>query len=153
MGDYGSLDCVSFSYKRMDEYGGSIQNRIRFPLEVVDAVVKAVGANRTGVRISPWSEFQGKETPRRLHARVFADVFFFFFCTRHGYEGPSPNVYRIFGADSRDVSEHWACSRHRGLAVDTWGDPSRVLECPYCEAIGLKACPCTVMGFASDLPG
>jgi NADPH2 dehydrogenase len=43
--------------KRTDEYGVSIQNRIRFPLEVVDAVVKAVGVERTGVRISPWSEF------------------------------------------------------------------------------------------------
>jgi NADPH2 dehydrogenase len=50
----------SESNKRTDEYGGSIENRIRFPLEVVDAVVKAVGAERTGVRISPWSEFQGK---------------------------------------------------------------------------------------------
>jgi NADPH2 dehydrogenase len=49
--------------KRTDEYGGSIQNRIRFPLEVVDAVVKAVGAERTGVRISPWSEFQGEKYP------------------------------------------------------------------------------------------
>jgi NADPH2 dehydrogenase len=50
----------SESNKRTDEYGGSIQNRIRFPLGVVDAVVEAVGAERTGVRISPWSEFQGK---------------------------------------------------------------------------------------------
>jgi NADPH2 dehydrogenase len=54
----------SESNKRTDEYGGSIENRIRFPLEVVDAVVKAVGAERTGVRISPWSEFQGKKYPR-----------------------------------------------------------------------------------------
>jgi NADPH2 dehydrogenase len=53
----------SESNQRTDEYGGSIQNRIRFPLEVVDAVVKAVGAERTGVRISPWSDFQGKKIP------------------------------------------------------------------------------------------
>ena len=51
----------SESNKRTDEYGGSIQNRTRFPLDVVDAVVKAVGAERTGVRISPWSDFQGKK--------------------------------------------------------------------------------------------
>ena len=49
----------SVSNNRTDEYGGSIQNRLRFPLEVIDAVVKAVGAERTGVRLSPWSEFQG----------------------------------------------------------------------------------------------
>lgn len=53
----------SESNKRTDEYGGSIENRLRFPLEVVDAVVKSVGAERTGVRISPWSEFQGEKYP------------------------------------------------------------------------------------------
>lgn len=39
--------------KRKDRYGGSIENRMRFPLEVVDAVVKVWGADRTGIRISP----------------------------------------------------------------------------------------------------
>ena len=58
----------SESNKRTDVYGGSIQNRIRFPLEVVDAVVKAVGAERTGVRISPWSKFQGKKHRGSVHS-------------------------------------------------------------------------------------
>jgi N-ethylmaleimide reductase len=39
--------------RRTDAYGGSIENRTRFLLEVVDAVTEAVGADRTGVRISP----------------------------------------------------------------------------------------------------
>lgn len=39
--------------QRTDEYGGSIENRLRFPLEVVKAVSEAVGAGRTGIRISP----------------------------------------------------------------------------------------------------
>ena len=39
--------------KRTDQYGGSIENRSRFLMEVVDAVSAAVGAERTGVRISP----------------------------------------------------------------------------------------------------
>jgi len=47
--------------QRTDEYGGSIENRLRFPLEAIDAVVKAIGAERTGVRLSPWSTFQGKK--------------------------------------------------------------------------------------------
>jgi N-ethylmaleimide reductase len=38
---------------RTDRYGGSIENRSRFLMEVVDAVSAAVGAGRTGVRISP----------------------------------------------------------------------------------------------------
>lgn len=64
----------SVSNKRTDEYGGSIQNRIRFPLEVVDAVVKAVGAERTGVRISPWSDFQGTRNTGPRASQVFIDV-------------------------------------------------------------------------------
>jgi N-ethylmaleimide reductase len=39
--------------KRTDEYGGSIENRARFALEVVDAVVAEIGAGRVGIRLSP----------------------------------------------------------------------------------------------------
>ncbi|KAG9125529.1 hypothetical protein FRC07_007247 [Ceratobasidium sp. 392] len=45
--------------QRTDEYGGSIENRARFVLEVTDAVVAAVGVKKTGIRFSPWSRFQG----------------------------------------------------------------------------------------------
>jgi N-ethylmaleimide reductase len=38
---------------RTDAYGGSRENRMRFPLEVVAAVVAAIGADRTGIRLSP----------------------------------------------------------------------------------------------------
>ena len=48
------------SNKRTDEYGGSIENRCRFALEVVDVVSHAVGEQRTAIRISPWSTFQGE---------------------------------------------------------------------------------------------
>ena len=44
---------------RTDEYGGSIENRARFSLEVVDAVAKAVGEKVVGIRFSPWAPFQG----------------------------------------------------------------------------------------------
>ncbi|THU79515.1 FMN-linked oxidoreductase [Dendrothele bispora CBS 962.96] len=46
------------SNKRTDEYGGSVENRARFALEVVDAVAKAVGPKKTAIRISPWNNFQ-----------------------------------------------------------------------------------------------
>lgn len=42
---------------RNDAYGGSIENRCRFLLETVDAVAEAIGAERTGVRISPNGRF------------------------------------------------------------------------------------------------
>ncbi|KAK1752191.1 hypothetical protein QBC47DRAFT_389971 [Echria macrotheca] len=45
--------------RRTDEYGGSVENRSRFAVEVVDAVVAAVGAERTAIRLSPWTTFQG----------------------------------------------------------------------------------------------
>ena len=44
---------------RTDEYGGSIENRIRLLREVTQAVVDAVGADRTSVRLSPNGETQG----------------------------------------------------------------------------------------------
>jgi NADPH2 dehydrogenase len=48
------------SNQRTDSYGGSVENRARFVLEVTEAVVKAVGANKVGIRLSPWSTFQGE---------------------------------------------------------------------------------------------
>lgn len=45
--------------QRTDAYGGSIENRSRLLLEVVAAVVEEIGANRTGVRISPVSPANG----------------------------------------------------------------------------------------------
>ncbi|PRD42798.1 alkene reductase [Phyllobacterium phragmitis] len=43
----------SGSNHRTDEYGGSIENRARFLLEVVDAIASKIGAGRTGIRLSP----------------------------------------------------------------------------------------------------
>ncbi|KAJ5888287.1 Aldolase-type TIM barrel [Penicillium taxi] len=45
--------------KRTDRWGGSVENRSRFALEVTRAVVEAVGADRTSIRLSPFSPFQG----------------------------------------------------------------------------------------------
>ena len=45
--------------QRTDSYGGSVENRSRFAIEVTKAVVDAVGAERTGIRLSPFSDFQG----------------------------------------------------------------------------------------------
>jgi N-ethylmaleimide reductase len=44
---------------RDDRYGGSIENRVRLLREVTQAVVDAVGGDRTGVRLSPNGEVQG----------------------------------------------------------------------------------------------
>ncbi len=44
---------------RTDAYGGSIENRARLMLEVTTAVIEEVGAERTGIRISPVSPANG----------------------------------------------------------------------------------------------
>ncbi|AJK48744.1 alkene reductase [Burkholderia plantarii] len=48
--------------QRDDEYGGSIGNRLRFPLAVVEAVIDVWGRERVGIRISPATTAPG-ETP------------------------------------------------------------------------------------------
>ncbi|KAL9546250.1 hypothetical protein MBANPS3_006753 [Mucor bainieri] len=50
------------SNNRTDIYGGSVENRSRFALEVVDAVVTAVGEERTAIRFSPGSDYQDMAT-------------------------------------------------------------------------------------------
>jgi len=47
------------SNQRDDTYGGTPENRARFVIEVVKAVVEAVGAERVGIRISPEHNVQG----------------------------------------------------------------------------------------------
>ena len=53
---------------RTDAYGGPVENRVRLLREVVQAVVETVGADRTGVRLSPNGAIQGcnDSDPARL---------------------------------------------------------------------------------------
>ena len=53
------------SNQRTDEYGGSIDNRNRFALEIVEAVVDRIGQERTAVRLSPWGKSLGRSRVRR----------------------------------------------------------------------------------------
>ncbi|WP_069164150.1 alkene reductase [Nocardia altamirensis] len=46
---------------RTDRYGGSIANRIRFAVEATEATVAAIGAAKTGIRLSPGATFWGVE--------------------------------------------------------------------------------------------
>lgn len=45
--------------KRTDAWGGSIENRARFGIEVARACADAIGPEKVGFRVSPWSPFQG----------------------------------------------------------------------------------------------
>jgi N-ethylmaleimide reductase len=48
---------------RSDRWGGTIQNRARFMLEVIDAVASAIGADRVGLRLSPGFQFNDIADP------------------------------------------------------------------------------------------
>jgi N-ethylmaleimide reductase len=47
------------SNRRTDAYGGSVENRARFLLEVVEAVTSVWGGDRVGIRIGPSNKFGG----------------------------------------------------------------------------------------------
>ncbi len=53
----------SSSNRRTDQYGGSVENRIRFAVEVFEAVAAEMGARRTGIRISPFITQRGMNDP------------------------------------------------------------------------------------------
>lgn len=59
---------------RSDEYGGSIENRLRFLGEVVAAMVEAIGADRVGVRLAPFTSLNGTmdETPVETYVAAAA---------------------------------------------------------------------------------
>jgi N-ethylmaleimide reductase len=48
------------SNQRHDRWGGSVENRIRFAVEVARATVAAIGAKRVGMRISPYGVFNAQ---------------------------------------------------------------------------------------------
>ncbi|PIA36367.1 hypothetical protein AQUCO_03400334v1 [Aquilegia coerulea] len=53
---------------RTDIYGRTLENRCRFPLEVVEAVVNEIGADRVGIRLSPFANYMesGDSNPEAL---------------------------------------------------------------------------------------
>lgn len=62
--------------KRTDRYGGSFENRSRFLLEVLDAVSEVFGADRVGIRLSPFGTFNdmSDSNPSALFAHVLREL-------------------------------------------------------------------------------
>ena len=61
---------------REDEYGGSVENRARFLLEVVDALIEVWGAGRVGVHLAPRGDEHdmGDEAPRETFGYVMEEL-------------------------------------------------------------------------------
>ncbi|MFJ8164857.1 alkene reductase [Streptomyces sp. NPDC096136] len=51
------------SNRRTDEWGGTVENRIRFAVEAVKAVAAEIGADRTALRVSPGNRFNDIDEP------------------------------------------------------------------------------------------
>jgi N-ethylmaleimide reductase len=64
------------SNKRTDEYGGSIENRARFLLEIIEAIVSVWGGDRVGVRVSPSGTWggMGDSNPTALFSHVAEEL-------------------------------------------------------------------------------
>ncbi|KAL7603631.1 hypothetical protein Lser_V15G17014 [Lactuca serriola] len=53
---------------RTDQYGGSLQNRCRFALEIIEAIVNEIGPDRVGIRLTPFTDYMdaGDSNPEAL---------------------------------------------------------------------------------------
>jgi N-ethylmaleimide reductase len=62
--------------KRTDRYGGSIPNRTRIVVEVVEAVTKVWGADRVGIRLSPLTKFAdiGDSNPEPVYLSLIEQI-------------------------------------------------------------------------------
>lgn len=95
------------SNHRTDRYGGSIENRSRFVLEVIDAIVSAVGANRTAIRFSPWGRLHGMCPVLCASLAMRTDI-----CNRYGNGRPSATVFLYHSANTSKPPSILAYPRH-----------------------------------------
>lgn len=92
----------SNSNVRTDEYGGSQENRVRFLLEVTQAVVDAIGKEKTGVRLSPFIKFKDMDDAEILETMMLAaqklndlDVAYIHLCEADWDDAPQiPTAFR-----------------------------------------------------------
>jgi N-ethylmaleimide reductase len=90
--------------RRQDRYGGTIENRARLPLEVVEAVAGVWGADRVGLRLSPLSTAIGDtpldSTPMETHGYLVRRLSEMGLAYLHVVEG---QLHSDNGADAFDV--------------------------------------------------
>ncbi|MGE3263056.1 MAG: alkene reductase [Bacteriovoracia bacterium] len=92
------------SNQRTDEYGGSIENRARFLLQITDAAISVFGAGRVGVHLSPRSDSNYISDSKPLEtfpyvARELAKrkIAFLFTRAKQGEDGLGAKMKEAFG--------------------------------------------------------
>jgi N-ethylmaleimide reductase len=98
---------------RTDAYGGSIPNRARFLLEVVDAVCAGWSPDRVGVRLSPWGSFNDMRdsNPGPLYDHVGQELSKRRIAYAHVVE---PRALQASDSNELDLAAPDAISRFRG---------------------------------------
>ena len=67
---------VESANQRTDEYGGNIENRSRFVLEVIKAMIDAIGENRVRIKLSPSIPFNSiiDSNPTQLYSYLITEL-------------------------------------------------------------------------------
>lgn len=83
--------------QRDDQYGGSLENRLRFVLQTLKAMVSAAGGERVGMRICPGNSFNGlqDENPSETFATLLQRVNAFNLAYLHVIRMPQTGIDNI----------------------------------------------------------
>lgn len=106
------------SNKRTDDYGGSVENRVRFPMEALDAAVSAWGAKHVGVRISPGGKFNemNDSDPDALFSYLAGELNALDLAYLHVVE---PRISGASNKEALEATKAVACSRLRTIYQGT----------------------------------
>jgi len=141
--------------KRTDNYGGSIENRTRFLLEVTEAIVNVVGADKVGMRLSPVSPFNDMHdsNPRELFNYVATAVNKFNLAYLHVVEGGMGGPVVDF--DFNELRQHFKGAYIANLSFDKLRGNAAIAS-GHAEAVAFGvpfiANPDLVERFRTDAP-
>jgi N-ethylmaleimide reductase len=115
------------SNQRTDRYGGSVENRIRLTLEVTEAITATIGADRTGIRLSPVSPAGGvsDSDPQRVFDPLVRELNRFGLAYMHVIEGDTQGPRDFHGFDFERLRDNfdgpWMVNNgySRELAIET----------------------------------
>lgn len=103
--------------QRTDGWGGSIEKRARFGIEVTKAVVDAIGKDKTGIRLSPFSTFQAMKMQDPI------PQFSYFIKELKKLEIAYLHLVESRISGNADVESTEKCN----FAIDIWGKTSPIL--------------------------
>ncbi|KAJ7886911.1 hypothetical protein B0H13DRAFT_894701 [Mycena leptocephala] len=122
------------SNTRTDAYGGSVENRVRFALEVTEAVVKAVGQKKTAFRITPWGTWQDMQIddPKPTYGHLVTEL-------RNRY----PDLAYLHAVEPRADGDGTSTTMKEHHSNDflreIWGDRPFISAGGYTRASGIAA--------------